>query len=59
MENKCIHGGKFKSETGYPCDLYKWCDVIRKQETCSDFEPIPVSEDKEDTDDGLYLPVEA
>ena len=58
MEHKCIHGGKFNSEIGYPCDLYTWCDVIREQETCSDFEAIPEPEKKDkDADGGLYLPV--
>jgi len=59
MENKCIHGGKFNNETGYPCKLYKWCDVIKEQHICVDFEAIPAPEKKdEDADGGLYLPVE-
>jgi len=58
MENKCIHGGKFEQEIGYPCKLYKWCDVMKKQDVCSDYVALPVPENKEDADDGLYLPVE-
>lgn len=58
MENKCIHGGKFSSETGYPCDLYQWCDVMKNQKVCSDFEAIPEPEDgKNKEDDAFYLPV--
>ena len=59
MENKCIQGGKFTPEIGYPCKLYTWCDVIKKQDICADFVALPEPEKKdEDADGGLYLPVQ-